>query len=251
MAKRRYSATDRQTNMAVIVTTATLGGATVFWGWAMEATYWYSIPVGIFVSICTFFCSVALFLGEPAPSTSAAEDRAIETLKETDPQVGVLLEFNRQQVLRYHQIVTKQADHSFRAGQAAAASGLIVMGICLWVGLNQPGVDVKWFSGAIAGVGAAVSGYINRTYMRMYEKSIQQLGQYFDQPVVTGYYLTAERMAKSFESSETSRTAIISAVLGSAAHITKRSSGSTAGNEETPKKQRKTKKPGSVDPGAS
>ncbi|MFD8440634.1 hypothetical protein ACFV2I_36995 [Streptomyces microflavus] len=245
MAKRRYSANDRQSNIAVILTTAIVGGATVFCGWAAEVTYWYSIPIGIFVSICTFFCSIAILLGSPSPSTSAAEDDAIETLKRTDPQVGILLEFNRQQVLRYHHIVTKQADHSFRAGQAAAASGLIVMGICLWVGLNQPGADVKWFSGAIAAVGATVSGYINRTYMRMYEKSIQQLSQYFDQPVVTGYYLTAERMAKAFESSEDSRNAIISSVLSSAAHITKRSSSSSAGNEETPKKQRmrKTKKP--------
>ncbi|MBJ6644868.1 hypothetical protein [Streptomyces sp. BSE7-9] len=188
---------------------------------------------------------IAILLGGPMPSVSAAEDNAIETLKKTDPQVGILLEFNRQQVLRYHQIVTKQADHSFRAGQAAAAAGLVVIGVCLWVGLNQPGADVKWFSGAISAVGATVSGFINRTYMRMYEKSIQQLSQYFDQPVVTGYYLTAERMAKSFQSSEDSRNLIIAAVLSSAAHITKRSSAPTANQEAPSKRKGKAKRSGS------
>jgi hypothetical protein len=199
-------------------------------------TYWFSIPVGACVSVLAFICS-AFFLGTaPSYFDSSREDQLISELSASERQLGILLELNREQVLRYHDIVTKQADQSFRAGQLAAAAGLVVIGVCLWVGLNHPGADVKWFSGAIAGTGTAVAGYINRTYMRMYEKSIEQLSQYFDQPVVTGYYLTAERMAKVADLSPDLRDRIIGSVLSTAMHITKK-----RGDEESLQEQGKVK----------
>ncbi|MEU9397455.1 hypothetical protein AB0D86_46700 [Streptomyces sp. NPDC048324] len=177
------------------------------------------MSVGFFVGLGLFFIMAYFIIGAPEGYDEAREDRAIDTLTRADPQLGWLLEFNRQQVLRYHQIVTKQASHSFRSGQVAATVGLVAVGVCLWVGLKNPGTEIKWFSGAIAGIGATVSGYINRTYMRMYERSVQQLSQYFDQPVVTGYFLTAERMAKQTSLSPDLQKSIINSVLAAAARI--------------------------------
>ncbi|WP_406445421.1 hypothetical protein OHB00_49540 [Streptomyces sp. NBC_00631] len=221
MARSPAYITEKQQNVAVILTSFSAGGLVVFFGWLADASYWFSIPVavvvfGLTVTVSGLFLGVAWNHFDPH-----REDQLLNDLRGEDRQLGILSELNRQEVLRYHDIVTRQAAQSFRSGQLAATAGLLVVGVCLWVGLKNDGLYTKGFSGAIAAISTAVSAYINRTYMRMYEKSIDQLSRYFDQPVVTGYYLTAERMAKT-SLDQGLRNRIIESVLGTAMHITTR-----------------------------
>ncbi|MET9791439.1 TRADD-N-associated membrane domain-containing protein [Streptomyces canus] len=169
---------------------------------------------------------VAATSGTSAPlHDTKREDAALKDLSADDRQFANLLTYNREQILRYHDIVRDQATRSFRAGQRASAAGLLILGVCLWVGLNNKGVEIKWFSGALAAIGTAISTFINRTYMHMYNKSIKQLSEYFDQPVIAGYHLTAERLSKVSALDKGLRNKIIQSVLLAAAQVSSRKVG--------------------------
>ena len=43
-------------------------------------------------------------------------------------------------------------------------------------------------------IGGALSGFLSRTYIRVYERALQQLNQYFNQPLLNSYLLSAERI---------------------------------------------------------
>ncbi|MBW8800849.1 MAG: hypothetical protein JF597_47035 [Streptomyces sp.] len=241
MVRSEAQITGRQAEIALAINTVGSAGLVVFFGWLADASYWFSVPVGVVFGFVVFMGSAVLLGTAPTYFDPRREDELIHEYRGTDRQLGLLAELNRQELLRYHDIVTKQAAQSFRAGQLAAGAGLVVIGACLWVGLSDPGFDVKWFSGAIAGVATAVSAYINRTYMHMYEKSIDQLSRYFEQPVVTGYYLTAERMAKA-DLEEGLRNRIIGSVLGTAMFITTKKSDPAPPTEEHPRERNEGQK---------
>ncbi|MEU8919509.1 hypothetical protein AB0D10_01060 [Kitasatospora sp. NPDC048545] len=141
-----------------------------------------------------------------------AEDRAIEaagrqealdaqTLAElkNHTELATLLEINQRQIDQYHAIATGQADRSFVTAQRAMASGLLVIMACFIAGLMVPSNEVRWFLGALGAVGAAISAYLSKTFLFVYKESQAQLNRYFDQPVLNGYYLTAERLADGIQ----------------------------------------------------
>jgi hypothetical protein len=99
------------------------------------------------------------------------------------------LDLNQTQIDEYHRIATDQADRSFRSSQRAMALGLLVIVGCFAAGLYFTNGQPKVFVGAIAGVAAALSAFLNRTYLQMYGQTLSQLNRYFEQPVLTGYYL--------------------------------------------------------------
>ncbi|WP_405862498.1 hypothetical protein OG407_29065 [Streptomyces sp. NBC_01515] len=236
MARTETYVSAKQSEIAVILTTVVSAGLVIFFGWIADASYWFTVPVGVLFGLLAFACSAILLGTASTQFDPRREDQLLNELRGDDRQLGMLSELNRQEVLRYHDIVTKQADHSFRSGQLAATAGLVAVGVCLWVGLQYDGPNAKAFSGVIAAISTAVAAYINRTYMRMYEKSIDQLSRYFDQPVVTGYYLTAERMAKT-DLQEGLRQRIIESVLETAMHITKRESDAPPAKREGSREQ--------------
>ncbi|MER5228242.1 TRADD-N-associated membrane domain-containing protein [Streptomyces flaveus] len=136
-----------------------------------------------------------------------AAEEAAELQKEIDAQkladlktvtpLATLLELNQSQIDEYHRIATDQADRSFRSSQRAMALGLLVIVGCFAAGLYFANGQTKVFVAAIAGVAAALSAFLNRTYLQMYGQTLSQLNRYFEQPVLTGYYLTAERLAQN------------------------------------------------------
>jgi hypothetical protein len=111
--------------------------------------------------------------------------------------LATLLDLNQKQIDEYHRIATDQADRSFKSSQRAVAMGLFVLVGCVAAGLYVPSSEARIFLGAIAAVGAAFSGFLNRTYIHMYGQTLAQLNRYFDQPVLTSYYLTAERLTQN------------------------------------------------------
>ncbi|MFD5279110.1 hypothetical protein [Streptomyces rubrogriseus] len=86
---------------------------------------------------------------------------------------------------------------------------LVIVG-CFAAGLYFANGQTKVFVAAIAGVAAALSAFLNRTYLHMYGQTLSQLNRYFEQPVLTGYYLMAERLAKTWARTPRARCAAAS-----------------------------------------
>lgn len=97
----------------------------------------------------------------------------------------------------YHNIAAQQSTNSFRNGQVATGIGFFVV-----AGL---GVAATFASDAtraiaasiVAASGAALSGFIGATYMRMQREASAQLRQYFMQPVEFSRILGAERLIEA------------------------------------------------------
>ncbi|MCC3779862.1 hypothetical protein [Streptomyces sp. UNOB3_S3] len=150
----------------------------------------------------------------------AIDEKRISELK-TVTALATLLELNQEQIDDYHRIATEQANRSFRSSQRAAGVGLVVMAACFIAGLWVPTIEARVFIGALAAVGTALSGYLSRTYLHMYGQTLGQLNRYFDQPVLTGYYLTAERLATQLpdSSEEEMLKRVINQVLDASATL--------------------------------
>ncbi|WP_369780650.1 hypothetical protein [Streptomyces sp. R33] len=147
-----------------------------------------------------------------------ADAQRLSQLKVVTP-LATLLELNQTQIDEYHRIATDQADRSFRSSQRAMAIGLLVIIGCCAAGLYFQNAQVKVFVGSIAAVAAGLSAFLNRTYLQMYGQTLSQLNRYFEQPVLTGYYLTAERLAQDLKDdpeSEMRRRIIDQVLLASA-----------------------------------
>jgi hypothetical protein len=148
------------------------------------------------------------------------EEKKLAQLKTVTP-LATLLEINQDQIDQYHRIATEQANRSFKSSQRAMALGLTVIVACLAAGIYLPSSEAKLFVGAVAAVGAALSGFLSRTYIHMYGQTLGQLNRYFDQPVLTNYYLTAERLAQDLSDNPEGemRRLIIQQVLDSSSRL--------------------------------
>ncbi|MGW1615575.1 TRADD-N-associated membrane domain-containing protein [Streptomyces sp. NPDC002285] len=133
---------------------------------------------------------------EAAKLQKGIDAQKLANLKTVTP-LATLLELDQSQIDEYHRIATDQPDRSFRSSQRAMALGLLVIVGCFAAGLYFANGQTKAFVAAIAGVAAALSAFLNRTYLQMYGQTLSQLNRYFEQPVLTGYYLTAERLAQN------------------------------------------------------
>jgi hypothetical protein len=195
-------------------------------------------PLWVWVTVCAALAVTVVLLGwyifsrvqreradlsaieKEAAFQRTLEEKKLAQLKTVTP-LATLLELNQDQIDQYHRIATEQADRSFRSSQRAMAIGLAVIVACLAAGIYLRSSEAKIFVGAVAAVGAALSGFLNRTYIHMYGQTLGQLNRYFDQPVLTGYYLTAERLAQELPDNPEGemRRMIIQQVLQSSAHL--------------------------------
>ncbi|MFG2841669.1 hypothetical protein ACGF12_00630 [Kitasatospora sp. NPDC048296] len=248
-------------------------GVVVIWVWGAgdtkgspSETGAWTPPLWLWIVIGTAFVLVAGALSvylwkrvrrENAQLLAAEEARAAERalaeqqladLKQVTP-LATLLELNREQIDQYHRIATDQADMSFRSSQRAMWLGLLVVVSCVAGGVYLKGADVKIFMGAIALVGASLSAFLNRTYLRMYGQTLSQLNRYFEQPVLTGYYLTAERLAEDLEprAKDEVRRQIITQVLGASNRLAKGEPGAR-GRRHRPRRARKETVDGAEQP---
>ncbi|MEW2635385.1 hypothetical protein AB0903_28010 [Streptomyces sp. NPDC048389] len=188
-----------------------------------------------------------------AAEEAAERQRELDAQKLTDLKtvtpLATLLELNQTQIDEYHRIATDQADRSFRSSQRAMGIGLMVIVGCFVAGLYFDSMQTKIFVASIAGVAAALSAFLNRTYLQMYGQTLGQLNRYFEQPVLTGYYLTAERLALNLKDDPESemRRRIIDQVLGASARM----NGAVEPAEEPPAQPRRRKRKAAVPAQAS
>lgn len=94
----------------------------------------------------------------------------------------------------YHSIVTAQARTSFRNAQTAMVGGFIItITTAIYVSINAHTYGAI-IAGVVGVVGAALSTYIGRTFLRSQETTASHLQRYFSQPLEFSKYLAAERL---------------------------------------------------------
>lgn len=172
--------------------------------------------------------------------------QALDQLKRTT-ELATLMELNQDQIKTYHDIVTEQADKSFKSARNAMGIGLALLVAATFTGVKVPIEEIRWFIGALAFFSTVFSAYLSRTYLMLYRESISQLNRYFDQPVLNSFYLTAERLAGglSGETANRVRQQIIDQVLETSTRIGGRSQSQEPrqAKAEAQPRYRKPKKP--------
>jgi hypothetical protein len=137
------------------------------------------------------------------------------------PSLRNLLLLNRQEMTNYHELTKQQARRSFSNSLVAMWLGFLIVGACILI-IALPGVtdeNSKLTVSLLGSVGTIVSGFITRTFLKQRTLSIDQLNRFFNQPLVTSYLLTAERIALEQPSADVkteSLNRVIAAALAAA-----------------------------------
>jgi hypothetical protein len=103
---------------------------------------------------------------------------------------------NSRQLSLYQQLAHRQARSSYRHSQIAISIGLTVLIVGAVAAIFVPTTIGKITTATLSAVGTILSGYISRTYLRVYERTLAQLNFYFRQPLITSYVFTAERLTE-------------------------------------------------------
>jgi hypothetical protein len=108
-----------------------------------------------------------------------------------------LIKANRQQMEAYDVLARSQAQTAFRNSQLAMGLGLLVLLSGAVVAIGTPDTTARITTASLSAIGGILSGFIARTFLRTYHASLDQLNYYFQQPLVTSYLLSAERLIRS------------------------------------------------------
>lgn len=140
----------------------------------------------------------------------AAEQAALRSAREKVAEqmsLGTLHDYNRLLLADYHQIATEQASSSFRSSRRAMWGGFAWLKVCFGAAVWQvTTTGSQVLIGTLAAVGGTLSGYLSRTYLRVYERTLLQLNQYYRQPLLNSYLLSAERIVRDLDSAELKNT---------------------------------------------
>ena len=136
----------------------------------------------------------------------------------------------------YHELATNQAKVSFRHSQRAIIGGfgalIVAMGFAAFSGSTGGAVA----SGIVGAAGAALAGYLSKTFLRTQETTSTQLRSYFSQPLIFSQHLAAERLLDKLDGDQKSAATrdVIRAIVG-----TSTSSADGSGEENSSDKQGK------------
>jgi hypothetical protein len=125
-----------------------------------------------------------------------AADEAIDELSATS-RLTDLMKANRRQMSAYDVIARYQAQSSYRNSQIAMAIGLAILITGAAVAITVQDDTAKIVTASLTAIGATVSGYISKTFLQTYNTTLRQLNYYFEQPLISSYILTAQRLADS------------------------------------------------------
>jgi hypothetical protein len=109
----------------------------------------------------------------------------------------------------YHIEAEAQLRLAYRVAQVVSVLGfclVVALGIAASVSSTTAKAAV---TASVATVGAALAGYIGRTFQHTYERALIQRMAYFQQPVVAVQLLTAERLLSRLRSDETHDAAVL------------------------------------------
>jgi hypothetical protein len=159
---------------------------------------------------------VAHYRDREQKAIAAAAEAAKDVSSGTDT-VGLLVA-NQRQMEAYSSIARSQAESSHRASQAAMGAGLLVLLVGGVVAYFVTDPATKFATVILASVGSVIGGYISRTFIAVQQRSTEQMGYYFQQPLVQSYLLSAERLARQMgdEQERVALMKILDTVLKSA-----------------------------------
>ncbi|MCX4232795.1 hypothetical protein [Streptomyces ortus] len=191
-------------------------------GVAMAIIVGFSIPW--LVTRRAYMKNQNVHFSERLKAEKERHSQAMEQLRKTT-ELATLMEWNQDQIKTYHDIVTEQADKSFKSSRTAMHTGLALLVAAAISGVKVPIEEVRWFIGALALFSTMFAAYLSRTYLAMYKESIGQLNRYFDQPVLNSYFLTAERVTEGLdkENQLALKQQIINEVLATSSRMSVRS----------------------------
>jgi hypothetical protein len=146
-----------------------------------------------------------------------------------------LLELNRLMLKEYYSVATNQAQKSFKSAQRAMFGGFTWLIVCFTAVILVSSLNGKILAATLAPVGGVLAGFLSRTYLFVYERSLVQLNQYYNQPLLNSYCLAAERLTT--EMSSDGRDKLISKVIDQLLLAAGTLSEGTARNSVAPRKR--------------
>lgn len=154
-------------------------------------------------------------LAERQVNLAGAEARLAE-IGELD--LPSLWQITQKRLDLYHEIATGQARRSFRNAQIAMSVGLLILAAAIGLSLDAKTTVASIVTGTLGGVGAALSGYIGRTFIRAQESTAEHLQSYFLQPLEFSRFLAAERLLDTMQGD--ARDVAAQKLVQQIAHIT-------------------------------
>lgn len=177
--------------------------------------------LGLLVLVCLGLVLAAARSEERERANERQVEQAARRLRE-NMELPAIVEFNRVLLDQYHDIATRQANKSFRSGLLAMGAGLVVILVGTGLTVTLDRTSDQLVVGGVAAVGTALSGYLGSTYIAVYKQALAQMNHYFSQPVLNGYFLTAERIAEKLEAGDQREQAlrqIVTSVLDSGSRM--------------------------------
>jgi hypothetical protein len=176
----------------------------------------YYIASGVFIAVVVLIIGQAEYvrrrrefedsrLLELYGDLSEEEGRLLD---EENLRLGTLWNLTQDRLKVYHEIATRQANASFRNAQYAITGGFAVVIVSAFAAFLAKNATASIVAGTLGTVGAALSAYIGKTFLRLQESAASHLRSYFDQPQEQFRYLSAERLLKSLDTSEQKSAAV-------------------------------------------
>jgi hypothetical protein len=126
----------------------------------------------------------------------AARERAKQASEELADATSLaeLLKANRKQIDAYDELARAQSKEAFRNSQVAISIGMSALVVGGLVAVVVPNTTAKITTASLTAIAGALAGYIGKTFLRVYERTQQQLTFFFQQPLINSYVLSAERL---------------------------------------------------------
>lgn len=103
----------------------------------------------------------------------------------------------------YHKIVTTQSEVSFRNGAITSYLGLgLLLALAVVAIFTGGDLATSVVIGVLGAIGAALSGFLGATFIKLHTEASAQLREFFSQPVEFSRLLGAERLIESLPPSE-------------------------------------------------
>ncbi|MET8956993.1 hypothetical protein ACWEQN_38690 [Streptomyces sp. NPDC004129] len=160
------------------------------WVWPVVLVF---LAIVILAVVWLYWTAVQGKLKEAEQERKARESAADRLREKTE--LNSLIHYNQLLLDEYHLIATKQATKAYSSSRRAMNIGVLIFIVAFVASWRLTAQGDRLFVGTLATVGTAFTTYLSRTYMQTYERALQQLNQYFNQPVLNGYFLAAERIA--------------------------------------------------------
>ncbi|MFI1098617.1 hypothetical protein [Streptomyces sp. NPDC020917] len=113
----------------------------------------------------------------------------------------------------YHETAVVQANKAFRNAQFAMVAGFALLAVFVVVALRADSTSGSVAAAGLGAVGAALAGYIAKTFVRSQEMTSSAMRSYFDQPLELSRYLAAERLVRGSGLSEDKQAELLHALV--------------------------------------